>query len=41
MGVELLWFVGQIIFIEVIFGYAERISDWTKWEVVMLVGTHN
>lgn len=40
MGVELLWFVGQIIFIEVIFGYVERIGDWTKWEVVMLVGTH-
>ena len=40
MGVELLWFIGQIIFIEVIFGYVERIGDWTKWEVVMLVGTH-
>lgn len=40
MGVELLWFIGQIIFIEVIFGYVDRIGDWTKWEVVMLVGTH-
>jgi len=40
MGVELLWFIGQLIFIEVIFGYVERIGDWTKWEVVMLVGTH-
>ena len=40
MGVELLWFIGQIIFLEVIFGYVERIGDWTKWEVVMLVGTH-
>ena len=40
MGVELLWFIGQIIFIEVIFGYTDRIGDWTKWEVVLLVGTH-
>ncbi|HEY5704748.1 MAG TPA: ABC-2 family transporter protein [Terrimicrobiaceae bacterium] len=40
MGVELLWFIGQIIFIEVIFGYVDRIGDWTKWEVVLLVGTH-
>ena len=40
MGVELLWFIGQIIFLEVIFGYVEHIGDWTKWEVVLLVGTH-
>ena len=40
LGVEVLWFLGQIIFIEVIFGYVERIGDWTKWEVVLLVGTH-
>ncbi len=40
MGVEFLWFLGQIVFLEVIFGYVERIGDWTKWEVVLLVGTH-
>ena len=40
MGVELLWFIGQIVFIEVIFSYVQRIVDWTKWEVVLLVGTH-
>lgn len=40
MAVEVLWFIGQIVFIEVIFGYVERIGDWTKWEVVLLVGTH-
>lgn len=40
MGVELLWFLGQIIFLEVIFQYTDRIGDWTKWEVVLLVGTH-
>lgn len=40
LGVEVLWFLGQIVFIEVIFGYVEHIGDWTKWEVVLLVGTH-
>jgi ABC-2 type transport system permease protein len=40
MGVEVLWFLGQIVFLEVIFGYVDRIGDWTKWEVVLLVGTH-
>jgi len=40
MVVELLWFIGQFIFIEVIFGYVNSIGDWTKWEVVLLVGTH-
>jgi ABC-2 type transport system permease protein len=40
LGVEVLWFLGQIVFLEVIFGYVERIGDWTKWEVVLLVGTH-
>jgi ABC-2 type transport system permease protein len=37
---ELLWFVGQIVFIEVLFQYVDRIGDWSKWEVVLLVGTH-
>ena len=40
MAVELLWFLGQIVFIEVLFQYVDRIGDWTKWEVVLLVGTH-
>jgi len=40
MAVEFLWFVGQIVFVEVIFSYTDRIGDWTKWEVVMLIGTH-
>ncbi len=40
MFTELLWFVGQIVFIEVLFQYVNRIGDWTKWEVVLLVGTH-
>ncbi len=37
---ELLWFAGQILFIEVLFLYVDTIGDWTKWEVVLLVGTH-
>ena len=40
MAVELLWFIGQIFFIEVLFNYVDKIGDWTKWQVVLLVGTH-
>src|SRR5947209_13513036 len=38
--VELLWFFGQIVFFGIIFGNVDRIGDWTKWEVVLLIGTH-
>ena len=37
---ELLWFFGQIVFVEVMFRQTDRILDWTKWEVVLLIGTH-
>ncbi|MEA3188253.1 MAG: viologen exporter family transport system permease protein [Chthoniobacter sp.] len=40
MFTELLWFVGQIIFIDVLFLYVDKIGDWSKWEVVLLIGTH-
>ena len=40
MLVEVLWFCGQIVFFSIIFGQVDRIGDWTKWEVVLLVGTH-
>src|SRR5256885_13591539 len=40
MLVEVLWFVGQIVFFSIIFGSVDRIGDWTKWEVVLLIGTH-
>ncbi len=40
MLVEVLWFCGQIFFFGIIFGEVDRIGDWTKWEVVLLVGTH-
>jgi ABC-2 type transport system permease protein len=38
--VESLWFVGQLIFINVIFSQVTQIGDWTKWQMVLLVGTH-
>lgn len=37
---ELLWFFGQIVFVDVLFLYTDRIGDWSKWEVVLLIGTH-
>jgi ABC-2 type transport system permease protein len=40
MLVEVLWFLGQIVFIEVVFSYVGTIGGWTKWEVVLLIGTH-
>src|SRR5438093_10419851 len=40
MIVEILWFCGQIVFFSIIFGQVDRIGDCTKWEVVLLVGTH-
>jgi len=40
MVVELLWFLGQIVFLEVLFSHTDRIGDWSKWECVLLVGTH-
>jgi ABC-2 type transport system permease protein len=38
--VESLWFVGQLVFIEVIFNQVNALGDWTKWDMVLLVGTH-
>ncbi len=40
MVVEVLWFLGQIVFFSIIFGSVDKIGDWSKWEVVLLVGTH-
>ena len=37
---ELLWFLGQILFVDVLFLYTDRIGSWSKWEVVLLIGTH-
>ena len=38
--VEVLWFCGQIFFFGIIFGQVDKIGDWTKWEVILLIGTH-
>src|SRR5436305_716595 len=40
MVVEVLWFCGQIVFFSNIFSNVDCIGDWTKWEVVLLIGTH-
>jgi ABC-2 type transport system permease protein len=40
MVVELLWFFGQLAFIEVLYGQVDAIAGWTKWQVVALVGAH-
>ena len=37
---ELFWFLGQLVFVEVLFLSTDRIADWSKWEVVLLIGTH-
>lgn len=36
--VELLWFALQLTFFSVIYMHTDRIADWTKWQVVMLIG---
>jgi len=36
--VELLWFSLQLSFNSVIYMHTDSIGDWTKWEVVMLIG---
>ncbi|MBM3847079.1 MAG: hypothetical protein FJ405_12450 [Verrucomicrobia bacterium] len=36
--VELLWFALQLCFFNVLYSHTDRIGDWTRWEVVALVG---
>jgi ABC-2 type transport system permease protein len=36
--VELLWFALQLAFIAVIYQHTDRIADWSKWQVVVLMG---
>jgi len=36
--VELLWFALQLAFMGVVYQHTDAIGDWTKWEVVLLVG---
>jgi ABC-2 type transport system permease protein len=35
---ELLWFALQLTFITVIYSHTDHIGDWSKWEVVLLIG---
>src|SRR6186713_169253 len=36
--VELLWFALQLSFVGVIYLHTDHIGDWTKWQVVLLMG---
>ena len=36
---ELLWFGLQLTFIAVIYQHTDHIADWSKWQVVLLMGT--
>jgi ABC-2 type transport system permease protein len=37
--VELLWFGLQLSFIGVLYLHTDRIGSWTKWQVILLIGT--
>ena len=37
--VELLWFVLQLTFVAVLYQHTDRIGAWSKWQVVLLMGT--
>jgi ABC-2 type transport system permease protein len=37
--VELLWFALQLTFFAVIYSHTDHIGDWTKWQIVLLIGT--
>ncbi len=39
--VELLWFGLQLTFMSVLYSHTDSIAGWTKWEVVLLVGSSN
>ncbi len=40
IATELLWFFGQLLFLEVIFYYTDEMGGWSKWQIVLLIGTH-
>jgi len=37
--VELLWFMLQITFFAVLYSHVDRIADWSKWQVILLLST--
>ena len=40
IAVEMLWFIAQLAFIEVLYGQVNSIAGWSKFQVVALVGAH-
>ncbi len=38
--VELCWFLGQVLFIDVLFSHVDQIGDWNRWQMVALISTH-
>jgi len=38
IATEVLWFALQLTFITVIYSHTDHIGDWSKWEVVLLIG---
>jgi len=38
---EFMWLVMQFIYIEVMYGQTAQIAGWTKWEMIVLVGTNH
>ena len=39
--VELLWFGLQLCFVSVVYSQTDSVGSWTKWQMVLLVGTSN
>lgn len=40
MGVGLIWTVVNVLLIEVIFGHIESLAGWSKYEMLLLIGTN-
>ena len=38
--VELLWFLGQVLFVDVLFSHVDQIGDWNRWQMIALISTH-
>ena len=36
--VEVLWFLGQVLFIDVLFSHIDTLGNWTKWQVERWLG---
>jgi len=37
--VDLLWFLLHLTFFAVLYSHVDRIADWTKWQVILLLST--